>query len=206
MARIRLSMVFGMAAMVAGPVLATDVYKTVDANGVAHYTDQPPSKTARPVVLPPIQVVGPARGSSASTSPSSSGSPVSSGSDMTGAAPLSVSIVSPAPDETFRSDDRVLPVSVRLNQPLPDGYGLLYLLDGTAQNQRATRALNYSLEGVERGEHMLTVVTVNASGKEVGRAAPVIVHMKPPTVQLTQQRKEEREANRPTPRPRNPTP
>jgi len=204
MVRIRLLAVFGMAALFAGPVVATDVYKTVDANGVVHYTDQAPSKTAKPVVLPPIQVVGPTRGSSISSS--SPLSAASSGSDMTGAAPLSVSIVSPAPDETFRSDDRVLPVSVRMNQPLPEGYGLLYMLDGTAQNSKATRALNYSLDGVERGEHMVTVVTVNASGKEVGRAAPVIVHMKPPTVQLTQQRKEEREANRPTPRPRNPTP
>ena len=97
-------------------------------------------------------------------------------------------------------------MSSQANQPLPEGYGLLYLLDGTAQNGKPTRALNYSLEGVERGEHMVTVVTVNASGKEVGRAAPVIVHMKPPTVQLIQERKAEREANRPRPRPMNPTP
>lgn len=205
MARIRLLALFGVAIAFAGPAVATDVYKTVDGDGVVHYTDQPPSRTAKPVVLPPIQVVGPTRGSSISSS-----SPVtaaaSSGTDMTGAAPLSVSILSPGPDETFRTDDRVLPVSVRMNQPLPEGYGLLYMLDGTAQNSKATRALNYSLEGVERGEHMVTVVTVDASGKEVARAAPVIVHMKPPTVQLTQQRKEEREASRPTPRPRNPTP
>lgn len=205
MALFRLLAMFGVAVAFAGPAVATDVYKTVDANGVIHYTDQAPSKTARPVVLPPIQVVGPPRGSSVSAFPPAS-SAGSSGTDMTGEAPLSVSIVSPAPDETFRTDDRVLPVSVRMNQPLPEGYGLLYMLDGTAQNAKATRALNYSLEGVERGEHMITVVTVNASGKEIGRAAPVIVHMKPPTVQLTQQRKEEREANRPTPRPRNPTP
>lgn len=125
---------------------------------------------------------------------------------MTGAAPLSVSIVSPAADETFRSDDRTLPVSVRMNQPLPEGYGLLYLLDGTAQNDKPTRALNYAMDGVERGDHMLTVVTIDAVGREVGRAAPVIVHMKPPTVQLTQERKAERGGSRPTPQPMNPTP
>ncbi len=190
-----------MATAIAGPAVATEVYKTVDPNGVVHYTDQPPGKNAKPIVLPPIQVVGPASSPSSSTP-----SAAPAGPDMTGAAPLSVSIVSPAPDETFRSDDRVLPVSVRMNQPLPEGYGLLYMLDGTAQNAAPTRALNYSLEGVERGEHMVTVVTVNGAGKEVGRAAPVIVHMKPPTVQITQQRKEEREANRPRPRPINPNP
>ncbi len=204
MARIRLLAVIGMTTAMSGPVAATDVYKTVDADGVVHYSDTPPSKNAKPIVLPPIQVVGPARGSASSSSAPSSAVP--SGPDMTGAAPLSVSIVSPAPDETFRGDDRTLPVSVRMNQPLPDGYGLLYLLDGTARNDKPTRALNYSMDGVERGEHMLTVVTINGGGKEVGRAAPVIVHMKPPTVQLTQERKAERDANRPNPRPMNPTP
>ncbi len=202
MVRTRLLAVLVVATGVAGPAAATDVYKTVDSNGVVHYSDQPPSKNAKPVALPPIQVVGPVSKGAAE----SSASAAPAGPDMTGGAPLSVSIVSPAPDETFRSDDRVLPVSVRMNQTLPQGYGLLYMLDGTAQNGKPTRALNYSLEGVERGEHMVTVVTVNAAGKEVGRAAPVIVHMKPPTVQITQQRKEEREANRPRPRPRNPTP
>lgn len=205
MARFRLLAMFGVAMAIAAGAHATDVYKTVDANGTVHYTDQPPSKTAKPVVLPPIQVVGPPA-SSRSGATSIPSPAVPAGPDMTGGAPLSVSIVSPAPDETFRTDSRVLPVSVRMNQPLPEGYGLLYLLDGTAQNGKPTRALNYSLEGVERGEHMVTVVTVNASGKEVGRAAPVIVHMKPPTVQLIQERKAEREANRPRPRPMNPTP
>lgn len=203
MARIRLLAVLVVASGFAGPVAATEVYKTIDADGVVHYTDQPPSRNAKPVVLPPIQVVGQTAKAPASSSSASAAPP---GPDMTGGAPLSVSIVSPAPDETLRSDDRVLPVSVRMNQPLPEGYGLLYMLDGTAQNGKPTRALNYSLEGVERGEHMVTVVTVNASGKEVGRAAPVIVHMKPPTVQITQQRKEDRQANRPRPRPLNPTP
>lgn len=187
-------------ALAAVPALATDVYRHVDENGVVHYTDQPPSPNARPVDLPPIQIVGPV------TRPPSSVPGATAGPDMTGGAPLSVSILSPKPDETFRGDDRRLPVSVRMNQPLPETFGLLYLLDGTAQNPKPTRALTYVLEGVERGEHLVSVVTVDAAGREVGRAAPVIVHMKPPTVRLTQERRAERQANRPKPRPGAPAP
>ncbi|MGH8516931.1 MAG: DUF4124 domain-containing protein [Panacagrimonas sp.] len=181
--------------------LAAEVYRHVDQDGVVHYSDQPPTKGAKPIVLPPIQVVGPLGGPTAGSSPAAAAvvDP-----DMTGAAPLSVSIMSPTADETFRGDDRLLPVSVRMNQPLPDGYGLLYLLDGAAQNAEPTRALNHTLEGVERGEHTVVVATVDGSGREVARTAPVIVHMKPPTVQLTQDRK--KPPAKPDPRPRGPVP
>lgn len=182
--------------LVATTARAAEVYRHVDKDGVVHYSDQPPSKGAKPIVLPPIQVVGPLGSPPAASSPAVSVVEP----DLTGSAPMSVSIMSPTPDETFRGDDRLLPVSVRMNQPLPEGYGLLYLLDGTAQNQEPTRALNYTLEGVERGEHMVAVATVNASGREIARTAPVIVHMKPPTVRLTQDRK--KPPAKPEPRPR----
>jgi hypothetical protein len=179
---------------------AGDVYRHVDENGVTTYSDKPPAKGAKPIVLPPIQVVGPVGGHPTAGSPTAAAPQP----DLTGGAPLSVSIMSPSPDETFRGDDRQLPVSIRMNQPLPDGYGLLYMVDGTAQNTSPTRALNYTLQGVERGEHMVAVATVDASGKEVARTAPVIVHMKPPTIQLTQDRK--KPPAKPEPRPRGTVP
>jgi hypothetical protein len=181
------------------PAGAADVYRHVDENGVTTYSDKPPTKGAKPIVLPPIQVVGPV-GGRPTAGPASSSTATAAQPDLTGGAPLSVSIMSPSPDETFRGDDRLLPVSIGMNQPLPEGYGLLYMLDGTAQNASPTRALNYTLQGVERGEHMVTVATVDASGKEVARTAPVIVHMKPPTVRLTQDRK--KPPAKPAPRPR----
>lgn len=153
--------------------VAAEVYRHVDKNGVVHYSDQPPTRDAKPVVLPPIQVIGPI----------GAGSDASLDQAFTAAAPAyKLSIVSPAADETFRGDDRRLPVSVSMDQPLPDGFGLLYLLDGSAQNTPAVRSLNYTLDGVERGEHLISVAMVDATGREVARAAPVIVHMKPPTV------------------------
>lgn len=176
---------------------ATEVYRHVDKDGVVHYTDQPPTKGAKPAVLPPIQVVGPVGGRPAPGS--ASGATVITDADLTGAAPLSVSIMSPTPDQTFRRDDRLLPVSVRMNQPLPQGHGLLYLLDGTARNAEPTRSLNFTFAGVERGEHMVAVATVDANGREVARTAPVIVHME--SAPLVTQERPPAPARGPTPIP-----
>lgn len=192
-------LVLGLVALTAlatATAARAEVYRHVDQDGVVHYSDQPPTKGAKPIVLPPIQVIGPLGRPTAGSSPAAAAVVEP---DLTGAAPLSVSIMSPTADETFRGDDRLLPVSVRMNRPLPDGYGLLYLLDGSAQNAAPIRALNFTLEGVERGEHMVAVATVDSSGREVARTAPVIVHMKPPAVQLTQDRK--KPPAKPAPRP-----
>jgi hypothetical protein len=174
----------------ATPLAAGEVYRTVGPDGEVTYTDEPPSKSAKPVKLPPIQVVSP-YSRTVPAAPSAS-----SGSDLAGGAPLSAKIISPAADETFRNADGTLSVSVQLPQPLPEGYGLKYLLDGIPQNGTATRNLNFTLEGVERGEHLISVVTVDARGTEVGRATPVVVHVKPPTVANAERLQAEREARR----------
>ncbi|WP_420467538.1 DUF4124 domain-containing protein [Panacagrimonas sp.] len=166
--------------LAATTVGAAEVYRYVGPNGVVHYTDKPPTQGAKPVELPPIQVVGP--------------TPRPTPSGTVNALPeldpplVELSIASPVPEQTFRGDDRRLSVRVQTNRPLPEGYGLLYMLDGSPQNRTATRALDYVLEGVERGEHLVSVAAVDNRGREVARSAPVIVHMKPPTVQLTRDR------------------
>ena len=167
-----------LTSLVAAPVLADKVYRHVDENGVVHYTDQPPSKTSRPVELPPLQVVSPV----ALPEPAPSEAPRAAARRQD----VAISVLSPAPDETFRGADRTLPVNVSLKPGLPEGYGLFYLLDGNPQNSEAVRASSYLLTGVERGQHMVTVVVVDPRGTEVARTQPVIVHMKPPTVNRPQ--------------------
>lgn len=170
-------MPFRLYCLLIGTVLATvvgatEVYRTVGPNGEVHYTDEPPSKDAKPVQLPPIQVVSPPQ------RPASSAAPAVAGVDLTGSAPLSATILSPTPDQAVRGTDGQLPVTVSLARPLPEGYGLMYLLDGSPQTDKPTRHLNFTFDGVEPGEHLISVVTLDPRGTEVGRAAPVIVHMK----------------------------
>lgn len=153
---------------------AAQVYRYVDPEGVVHYTDKPPKPDARPVDLPPLQVIGPV------ARPTASGT--AQALPELSQPPVALRLVSPAPEQTVRGDDRRLNVNVALDRPLPEGYGLLYLLDGSPQNRTATRALNFVLEGVERGEHLVSVAAVDARGREVARTAPVLVHVKPPAV------------------------
>ncbi|MGQ0700504.1 MAG: DUF4124 domain-containing protein [Panacagrimonas sp.] len=157
------------ATLSASTLLAADVYRHVDKDGVVHYSDQPPTPGAKPVVLPPVQIVDPLSGPGSGAKKLEVDQPR-----------VELSIVSPAPEETFRGDDRRIPVSVRLTRPLPEGYGLRYMLDGSPQNATATRELGFTLAGAERGEHLVSVAVVDARGLEVARTPPVIVHMKPP--------------------------
>lgn len=157
---------------------AAPVYRYVDPDGVVHYTDKPPTPDARPIELKPVQTVGsrPAPGETV-TSPAGVTAPASPA-----AARIEVGIASPAADETLRGDDGRLPVSLILGSPIPDGGGLLYLLDGRAQNATPIRALSFTMENVERGSHLIGARLVDSAGRELGAATPVIVHMKPPTV------------------------
>jgi len=88
--------------------------------------------------------------------------------------------VSPTPDQTLRNTDRTLRVSVQLSQPLPEGGGLLYLLDGNPRTPAPIRDLSYAITDVDRGTHMVSAAVVDGRGKELGRAAPVLVHLLPP--------------------------
>lgn len=155
---------------------AAEVYRWVDKDGVVHYTDKPPSKDAKPAQLPPIQTVTGGLGARKGPPPATAAVPEPGGAPP----PLVLTIVAPRPDETFRSAERSVTVSVALQSPLPAGAGLLYLLDGSAQNPAPTRDLSFVMTGVERGSHLLAVAAVDAAGRELARSPPVIVHMKPP--------------------------
>lgn len=153
----------------------TPVYRYVDKEGVTHYTDKPPTPDAKPADLPPLQTIGP-------MTPLPSVGATGGASAADAAPALMLSIVSPEPDETFRNDDGKLAVSARSDRPVPDGTGFLFLLDGTAQNDKPSRSMSYTMDGVERGSHLVAVAAVDGAGKEIGRSPPVIVHMKPPTI------------------------
>ena len=156
---------------------AAEVYRWTDKDGVVHYTDKPPTRDAKPAQLPPLQTISGGMGAGAAGFGSSPAQNV-----QAGAAPaFGLSIISPRGEETLRDASREVTVSVALRQPLPEGGGLIYYLDGNAQNVPAIQSLSYTMGEVERGAHVLSVAAVDGAGKEIGRSPPVIVHLKPPT-------------------------
>lgn len=158
-----------IALVLCAATVQADVYRWVDRDGVVHYGDRPQAADAKPAQLPPLQ-----------TYPAGSAPPLP---DTTAAAPAarpSVSISSPAPDETIRENSGQL--GVRVEARLQPGQGLLYYLDGVAQNASPTPSTAFMLTGVERGEHSISVAVVDAGGTELGRSEAVTVHFKPPSV------------------------
>ncbi len=154
---------------------AADVYRWTDAKGVTHYGDKPPSDQVKPVQLPPLQTYSPPPVPSTSQKAAASAEKPSEAGK-----PPPIRITSPAPDETIRDAGRQL--SVTVDVALKQSQGLLYFLDGVQQNKVATASTAYLFEAVERGEHSITAAVVTADGKELIRAAPVTVHVKPPIV------------------------
>jgi hypothetical protein len=153
------------------PAMA-DVYRWTDKDGVIHYTDKPPEPGAKPVDLPQLQTFKP------DALPS-----LHAGPDAPPAAKtvkVSISISTPAAEETIRDGEGKVPVSVTA---VPEsGQGIIYTLDGAAQNKQPTPSSAYLLTGVERGEHSIGASLVDASGKTLATAAPVTIYMMPPTV------------------------
>ncbi|HSW13542.1 MAG TPA: DUF4124 domain-containing protein [Solimonas sp.] len=156
---------------------AAEVYKYTDEKGVVHYTDQPPSKGARPASLPPLQTVPSdviAGSRSEPDAPSRSRAAAA-------AEAYSLSIVSPTPEQTFREPGGNVEVSVSVQPELQSGYGLMFYVDGAPATPEPVAGTGVSLSGLERGAHAIAVALVDADGKEVTRSS-VTVYMKPPTV------------------------
>lgn len=164
------------------PKAAKDqVYKWVDKEGVTHYSSQPPSSTATPAKLPPLQTYkgGTAPNLGKYQKPATKGG--------TPVAPASqIDVVTPSHDETFRSG--AVPVAVVVTPQLVDGQRLIYLLDG-APASAPTIDTSYALTNVERGSHTVSVTLIDAAGVEVGSSTGVTFHMQTPTAAKANQGK-----------------
>lgn len=153
---------------------AAEVYRWVDKDGVVHYSDKPLAAEAKPVPLPPLQTY------KAGTSPPLFTPAPAAGAPAPAAAAGAIAITAPGPEETIRNGEGKLMVAVAAE--VKDGQGLVYYLDGGAQNATPTPSTQYLYTGVERGQHSVGVALVGADGKELARAAPVTVYFMPPQV------------------------
>ena len=167
----RLTALIPLVLMAAFPAVA-DVYRYTDDKGVVHYTDKPPAKDSKPAELPQLQTYKPTVPTAAPSVPDTT---------ATAAAPSSgIRIASPQANETVRDAEGKLSIVVAAS--LQPGEGLIYFLDGKAQNGEPTASTGYLVTGVERGEHQVSASLVGDDGKELARAAPVTIFMMPPVV------------------------
>jgi hypothetical protein len=161
---------------------AADVYRWVDDKGVVHYSDKPLAPNDRPASLPQLQTYN-----HGGTPPGFQPAPAAPAAGA-GAAPAAASrsnahafaITSPAPDETIRDADGKFTVTVAAD--LGPGQGVVYYLDGAAENKEPTPSTAFLYARVDRGEHALSAALVDANGSEIERAGPVTIYVKPPAV------------------------
>jgi hypothetical protein len=167
--------------------LAAQVYKYTDEKGVIHYTDKPPSKGAKPASLPPLHTYKPLAPPEADGSGSSSvtggeaPAPAYGDKGPAAAGDFTVTIVSPVPDQTNRDASGKLAVSAKVSPDMPDGYSLVYYVDGGRQGEPTVSA-STTLTDLERGQHSISAGLLDPEGKEVARSAPVTVFLRQPTV------------------------
>lgn len=154
---------------------AAQVYKYTDEKGVIHYTDKPPNKDAKPATLPELQTYTPTSVTPATppSAPSSAPLPKSK---------FEVNITSPTPQQTFLEVNPEVAVQVTVMPGLVGDYGLKYYVDDTAVTPEPIKQTSWTVAGLFRGEHKLSVALVDGSGKEVARSSTVVVYMLPPHI------------------------
>jgi len=153
--------------------VAGDVYRWVDSSGVVHYSDKPQAPSDKPAVLPHLQTYAPGAAPTGFTPDTGAAGPAK-------AIAAAITIASPEQDETIRDAEGKFTVTVNAS-PQP-GEGLIFYLDGTAQNEQPTPSSAFLYSGVERGDHSVSAALVGSNGQELARTEAVTIHMKPPAV------------------------
>ena len=158
---------------------AAEVYRWTDANGVVHYGDKAPDAKTKPAQLPQLQVIPGTPTAAAPARPAAASEPGAEPAPAADKPRLSIS--APQPEQVIRDTSRTLSVRVDLQSPLPEGAGLVYYLDGVAQNAKPTQERGHLIGNVDRGSHLIDVGVVDRGGKLLVRTPPVIVHVMPPS-------------------------
>lgn len=150
--------------------LSAAVYKWVDGSGQVHYGDQP-SAGATEVELPESMVY----------TPPDYGDDVAqeeAGAEAVAGGPYdSLAVVQPANEETLRSNQGDVAVSIELIPGLAENHKFVIYLDGNRVSGELTTP-QITLQNVNRGSHSLEIAVEDGNGQELLRSAPVNFHLR----------------------------
>jgi hypothetical protein len=143
---------------------ATEVYRWVDANGQAHYSDE-----WRPGAEK-IRIETPAGFSAPKPQPKKTAPPSSQPAQLSSQYEV-LEILSPAQEEVLWNIEGQLRVSLQVKPELRPGHNLRLYLDGERQELPAN-STTAQLENVVRGVHTLKAEVVDEKGKILLASAP----------------------------------
>ncbi|WP_120995001.1 DUF4124 domain-containing protein [Stutzerimonas urumqiensis] len=153
---------------------SAQVYTYIDEHGNRVFTDRPRGHDARSVELSPTNAMPPPA-PPAPHAESAERAPIVTR-KLSPARYQSVSIVSPAPDDTRRDNQGNLNVVATSEPPLRPGDHFRLLLDGTPAAESGNGTL--SLSNIDRGTHTLVVEILGPDGSVLGASPSQPVHIK----------------------------
>jgi hypothetical protein len=153
-----------LAVLAAAAAQATEVYRWVDANGQAHYSDEwrPGSEKIRIEAAPGYSA--PKRATTSDRTPPPPAAPAAGQYE-------SLEIVSPAQEEVLWNIEGQLRVSLQVKPTLQPGHSLRLYLDGESQELPAGSTVA-ELANVARGAHTLKAEVVSEKGKTLLDSQP----------------------------------
>ena len=149
--------------LIAAGTAMAQAYRWVDEEGVVHYSDKPREGAER-VVLPSDNVV--------TTRRRPAPRPTADEQQATDSAFQyeSISVASPAAEETLWNIEGVLNVSLELRPSLQAGHQVRVYFDGSTP--RTVNGTSFQIEEVYRGVHNIQAEVVDATGKLMIRSEP----------------------------------
>lgn len=136
------------------------VYRYIDANGVAHYTDRAPDRHAKPIRLAPLSGPHPAQRQQTFYSPEA----------LREAARFAVRVESPTPGERLDPAAAPMIAAASVMPALVTGFRLVYQVDERAVTAQPVDALSIVLPALAPGVHELRIVLLDAQGRELARS------------------------------------
>lgn len=144
------------------------LYRYVDPNGGIHFTDQPPSKGAKPLVLD---------GSRPSMA-KKKWDDAESVEIIRTATRFAVHWTLPSPGQVYPATETDLLVVVSVMPGLAKGFGINFQVDGKTQNSRPIKDIQTALHGIGAGKHELVAALISPEGRELARTTPISIEIK----------------------------
>jgi len=144
------------------------LYRYVDPNGMVHFTDQPPTRGAKPMVLD---------GSRPAVA-KKKWDDAASIEIVRNATRFAVHWTLPTPGQTFKEVDPNFLVVVSVMPGLSRGFGIHFYVDGKAQSTKPVPDIKATLHGIGAGKHELVAALINPEGKELARSKPINIEVR----------------------------
>lgn len=144
------------------------LYRYVDPNGVVHFTDQPPERGAKPLVLDR---------SRPEMSKKKWDDPVAV-EIVRNAVRFAIHWTLPSPGQIYMENDPELLAVVSVMPGLSKGFGVRFYVDGNPQSTKPIKDIKTTLHGIGAGKHQLVAALIHPDGRELARTTAISIEIK----------------------------